>query len=65
MEYLHHGQPIPVAHYDLKPINFLLDEDMVAHLGDFDIAKLLGEEEDSTVQTITLATIVYMGPRNA
>ncbi|WRX28926.1 hypothetical protein QQP08_021413, partial [Theobroma cacao] len=57
LEYLHHGQPILEAHCDLKPINFLLDEDMVAHLGDLDIAKLLGDEEDSTIQTITLATI--------
>ncbi|EOY13289.1 Leucine-rich repeat protein kinase family protein, putative [Theobroma cacao] len=61
LEYLHHGQIIPVAHCDLKPSNVLLDEDMVAHLGDFGIAKLLGEE-DSTVQTITLATIGYMAP---
>ncbi|XP_017979761.1 PREDICTED: probable LRR receptor-like serine/threonine-protein kinase At3g47570 [Theobroma cacao] len=61
LEYLHHGQIIPVAHCDLKPNNVLLDEDMVAHLGDFGIAKLLAEE-DSTVQTITLATIGYMAP---
>ncbi|EOY13291.1 Leucine-rich repeat protein kinase family protein, putative [Theobroma cacao] len=61
LEYLHHGQTIPVVHCDLKPNNVLLDEDMVAHLGDFGIAKLLGEE-DSTVQTITLATIGYMAP---
>ncbi|XVF18646.1 hypothetical protein REPUB_Repub11eG0040600 [Reevesia pubescens] len=61
LEYLHHGQTIPVAHCDLKPGNVLLDEDMVAHLGDFGIAKLLGEE-NSTVQTITLATIGYMAP---
>ncbi|WRX28126.1 Protein kinase domain - like 10, partial [Theobroma cacao] len=56
IEYLHHGQTIPVAHCDLKPNNVLFDEDMVAHLGDFGIAKLL-DEKDSTVQTITLATI--------
>ncbi|EOY13285.1 Leucine-rich repeat protein kinase family protein, putative [Theobroma cacao] len=61
LEYLHHGQTSPVAHCDLKPNNVLLDEDMVAHLGDFGIAKLLSKE-DSTVQTITLATIGYMAP---
>ncbi|KAE8678101.1 putative Leucine-rich repeat protein kinase family protein [Hibiscus syriacus] len=61
LEYLHHGQTIPVVHCDLKPSNVLLDEDMAAHLGDFGIAKLLGQE-DSVIQTITLATIGYMAP---
>ena len=63
LEYLHHGYTTPVIHCDLKPSNVLLDEDMVAHLGDFGIAKLLGEE-DSTIQTMTLATIGYMAPGN-
>ncbi|XP_022735485.1 receptor kinase-like protein Xa21 [Durio zibethinus] len=61
LEYLHAGQPIPVIHCDLKPGNILLDEDMVAHLGDFGIAKLL-EEDDFMRQTMTLATIGYMAP---
>ncbi|KAK1557417.1 hypothetical protein Q3G72_024280 [Acer saccharum] len=34
---------------------------MVARVGDFGIAKLLGEE-DSMAQTHTLATIGYMAP---
>ena len=63
LEYLHHGYTTPVIHCDLKPNNVLLDEDMVAHLGDFGIAKLLGEE-DSTIHTMTLATIGYMAPGN-
>ncbi|XVF18638.1 hypothetical protein REPUB_Repub11eG0039900 [Reevesia pubescens] len=61
LEYLHHGYITPVIHCDLKPSNVLLDEYMVAHLGDFGIAKLLGEE-DSTIHTMTLATIGYMAP---
>ncbi|XP_021298320.1 probable LRR receptor-like serine/threonine-protein kinase At3g47570 [Herrania umbratica] len=61
LEYLHLGHPMPVIHCDLKPGNVLLDQDMVAHVGDFGIAKLLGEEE-SMKQTITLATIGYMAP---
>ena len=50
------GCPLPVVHCDLKPSNILLNKDMVAHVSDFGISKLLGDE-DSITQTITLATI--------
>ena len=50
-----------VVHCDLKPTNILLDEDMVAHVSDFGISKILVENKDST-QTKTLGTLGYIAP---
>ncbi|KAH9714642.1 protein kinase domain-containing protein [Citrus sinensis] len=62
LEYLHFGHSAPIIHCDLKPSNVLLDDNMVAHLSDFSIAKLLTGEDQSMTHTQTLATIGYMAP---
>ncbi|XP_042016425.1 probable LRR receptor-like serine/threonine-protein kinase At3g47570 [Salvia splendens] len=61
LEYLHCGYSTPIVHSDLKPSNVLLDEDMVARVSDFGIAKLL-YNGDSMVLTNTLGTLGYIAP---
>ncbi|XP_019177004.1 PREDICTED: probable LRR receptor-like serine/threonine-protein kinase At3g47570 [Ipomoea nil] len=61
LDYLHNGYTMPVVHCDLKPANVLLDEEMVAHVCDFSVTKLLTKEE-SFKHTETLATLGFMAP---
>ncbi|WMV23592.1 hypothetical protein MTR67_016977 [Solanum verrucosum] len=61
VEYLHHDHVTPIVHCDLKPANVLLDEDMVAHVGDFGISKILAISK-CMAYTETLGTLGYIAP---
>ncbi|PHU19281.1 hypothetical protein BC332_10432 [Capsicum chinense] len=61
LEYVHHGCSLMVIYYDLNPSNVWLDEDMVAHLSDFGISKLFGDDVSDSY-TKTLATLGYIAP---
>ncbi|XP_016647595.1 PREDICTED: probable LRR receptor-like serine/threonine-protein kinase At3g47570 [Prunus mume] len=72
LDHLHHLCETTIVHCDLKPSNpsnVLLGEDMVAHVGDFGLARFLLEASDSSSQSQTISaglkgSICYIPPEN-
>ncbi|XP_042514352.1 probable LRR receptor-like serine/threonine-protein kinase At3g47570 [Macadamia integrifolia] len=67
INYLHYHCHASIVHCDLKPSNVLLDNDMTAHISDFDLAKLLLKPNNnlSKSQTSTIGikgSISYAAP---
>ncbi|CAM8955339.1 unnamed protein product [Rhodiola kirilowii] len=61
LDYLHNRCDPQIAHCDLKPSNVLLDGGMVAHVGDFGLAKLLGGPGDTEVAKEGSNTVAVKG----
>ncbi|GJT63712.1 kinase-like domain-containing protein [Tanacetum coccineum] len=62
LEYLHNCCQTTIVHGDLKPSNILLDDDMVAHVGDFGLARFLGTDTNQNSSTGVKGTVGYAPP---
>ncbi|XP_058067712.1 probable LRR receptor-like serine/threonine-protein kinase At3g47570 [Magnolia sinica] len=64
LDYLHHHCQTPIVHRDLKPSNILLDNDMIAHVSDFGLARFISEVAQSSSVGIK-GSIGYIAPEYA
>ncbi|XP_058725126.1 LEAF RUST 10 DISEASE-RESISTANCE LOCUS RECEPTOR-LIKE PROTEIN KINASE-like 2.1 [Vicia villosa] len=60
--YLHQGCDMQILHFDIKPHNILLDENFIAKVSDFGLAKLYPNNNSIVPLTAARGTIGYMAP---
>ena len=62
IEYLHQGCDQRIVHFDIKPHNILLDQNMNPKISDFGQAKLCSKEHSAVSMTAARGTMGYIAP---
>ncbi|KAL0742040.1 hypothetical protein Bca4012_083553 [Brassica carinata] len=62
IEYLHYGCRTRIVHFDIKPQNVLLDDNLRPKVSDFGLAKLCQNQESILPSLDTRGTIGYIAP---
>ncbi|XP_024642006.1 PR5-like receptor kinase isoform X3 [Medicago truncatula] len=62
LEYLHRGCTTRILHFDIKPHNILLDENLCPKISDFGLAKLCPKQESIISMSDQRGTMGYVAP---
>ncbi|KAJ3692420.1 hypothetical protein LUZ60_012770 [Juncus effusus] len=62
IEYLHQGCHEQILHFDIKPHNILLDDNLNPKIADFGLAKLCAKDQSIITMTAARGTMGYIAP---
>ncbi|KAF8008473.1 hypothetical protein BT93_K2214 [Corymbia citriodora subsp. variegata] len=63
IEYLHWGCDMQILHFDIKPHNIILNQNVTPKVSDFGLAKLYPIDYNIVSLTITRGTLGYIAPK--